>query len=418
MSRMIALVVLAAAAVSLAVGALPEAAPGADLPCTTLTRFSPLNFPAIPTVDSRLLPLVPGTQRVYQGRSNVSGQSLPHQVIFTVTDLTKVIGGVRTVIVHDVDVSSGVVTEEELSFWAQDTAGNVWNIGEYPEEHLPNGILRAPAAWMASTDGAVPGIHMPAVLPPVDGPFYVQGSVPKIGFLDCAQTSQVNTTACVPAGCFNGVMIFDEDSPLDAGSGIQRKSYAPGIGIVAIGFIDDPQGEALELTQFNHLDEPALARIRDAALEQDARGHATNPAYSRSPLAELPARQAVTPIADSSSPDLPSTPARPSHAARAGRVSLSLARSGRRSSVRVLCSLPAGRAVAHPGTCRGSLEVVSRGRRVGSARFSVPGGLARTVHLRLRGVGARRTLAVLVRTRGAHAGDRPVAVSRALKLRT
>jgi hypothetical protein len=338
-------------------------------------------------------------------------------VTFTVTDLTKVIGGVRTVVVHDVDLNNGVLAEEELSFWAQDRFGNVWNVGEYPEEHLPNGILRAPAAWMAGTDGAVPGIHLPTILPPVDGPFYVQGSVPKIGFLDCAQTAFVNTTACVPVGCFNGVMITDEDSPLDAGSGIQRKSYAPGVGIVAIGFIDDPQAEALELTQFNHLDEPALAKIRDAALEQDARGHATNPAYSRSPLAELPAHPAATPVADSSSPDLAPADASPSHAARAARVSLTLAPSARRSAVRVLCSLPAGRPVAHPGTCRGSLDVVARGRRVAGARFSVPGGLTRTVRLRLRGVGARRTLAVVVRTRGAQAGDRQVAVSRALRLR-
>ncbi|HEY3190299.1 MAG TPA: hypothetical protein VGJ70_22605, partial [Solirubrobacteraceae bacterium] len=64
-------------------------------------------FPPTPVVNSSLLPLVPGAQRVLEGRSNVSGQPLPHQVTFTVTSLTKVIYGVRSVVVHDVDYTNG-----------------------------------------------------------------------------------------------------------------------------------------------------------------------------------------------------------------------------------------------------------------------------------------------------------------------
>src|SRR3954454_22410003 len=282
MSRMIALVALATAATALG----SSTARAADPPCTQLAKFNPASFPAVPSVNSNLLPLQPGWQRVYTGKSNVSGRSLPHQVTFTVTDLTKVIDGVRTIVVHDVDISSGVVTEEELSFWAQDFAGNVWNVGEYPEEHLVNGIIRAPSVWMAGTSGPAHGIHMPAEPPRPGGAFYLQGDVPKIDSLDCAQTFLLNTASCVPVGCFNGVMITDETSPLDSGSGIQRKSYAPGIGIVDINFVDDPQGEKLELSQFNHLDEKALAPIRDAALAEDVRGLTTHPYYRRSPAIE------------------------------------------------------------------------------------------------------------------------------------
>src|SRR4051794_1983017 len=284
MSRMTALVALATTAATGAIAAAPATA--AEFPCAPLARFRAADFPAVPVIDSKLLPLVPGTQRVYTGRSNVSGHDLPHQVIFTATDLTKVIAGVRTLVVHDVDVSSGVLAEEELSFWAQDRFGNVWNIGEYPEEHLANGIIRAPSVWMAGTSGAEPGIHMPVDIPRVGGPFYLQGSVPKIGFLDCAQTFLVNTAACVPVGCFNGVMIADEDSPLDSGSGIQRKAYAPGVGIVDINFVEDPQGERLALSEFNRLDEQALAPIRAAALAEDARAIATNGDYAKSPAIE------------------------------------------------------------------------------------------------------------------------------------
>src|SRR4051812_43203539 len=385
MSRMIALVTLATAATALGSGT----AHAADLPCTQLAKFTPANFPAIPNVNSSLLPLQPGWQRVYTGKSNVSGRSLPHQVIFTVTDLTKVIGGVRTVVVHDVDVSSGVVAEEELSFWAQDRFGNVWNVGEYPEEHLANGIIRAPSVWMAGTSGAVPGIHMPADLPKPGGSFYLQGSVPKIDFLDCAETFLVNTASCVPVGCFNGVYISDETSPLDPTSGIQRKSYAPGIGIVDINFVDDPQGERLVLSRFNHLDETALAPIRAAALTEDARALATHPDYGRSPAVERnPQALAAPPTPAQTTAPRPTTFLEPDDVApprrRTGSVELTLSSASRRvgragaAAVRVSCGIPANRPVVHPGSCRGAVDLVLRGRRVGTARFSLRGGLAHT----------------------------------------
>jgi hypothetical protein len=421
---MIALVVLVTAA-AMAIGA--GSAEAAEPPCTQLSRFNALNFPAAPVVDSRLLPLVPGTQRIYTGRSNVSGRSLPHQVTFTVTDLTKVIAGVRTVVVHDVDITSGVVAEEELAFFAQDRFGNVWNLGEYPEEHLANGIVRAPSVWMAGTAGAVGGIHMPADPPRPGGAFYLQGSVPGIGFLDCAETFLLNTSSCVPVGCFNGVLISDETSPLDAGSGIQRKSYAPGIGIVDINFVEDPQGERLVLSAFNHLDDASLAPIRDAVFTQDARAIATNGDYRRSPPVE-PLARSTAPSALPAAPTPFLAPADTRPAARtAGRVSLVLAGAGRRvgrsgaAAVRVACAIPANRPVVHPGACSGELALSLRGVPVGRARFSVRGGLARTIRVALapralRVLRSGRRVLVLARTRGARAGGREVTAARTLTL--
>ena len=84
---------------------------------------------------------------------------------FTVTDVTKVIQGVRAVVVWDVDLdqsSRRSAQESELSFWAQDDAGNVWNMGEYPEE-FPSGVFAgAPSTWLAGFDEAQPGVHMVA----------------------------------------------------------------------------------------------------------------------------------------------------------------------------------------------------------------------------------------------------------------
>ncbi|HEV8167600.1 MAG TPA: hypothetical protein VGR74_24675, partial [Actinomycetota bacterium] len=51
------------------------------------------NFPAAAKVDNPWYPLVPGTQYLLEGRANRGEGRLPHRVIFTVTDLTKVIDG-------------------------------------------------------------------------------------------------------------------------------------------------------------------------------------------------------------------------------------------------------------------------------------------------------------------------------------
>ena len=63
---------------------------------------------------------MPGTRLTLEGRANRGGGPLPHTVTFTVTDLTKVIAGVRTRVAWDVDVNEGELSETELAFFAQD----------------------------------------------------------------------------------------------------------------------------------------------------------------------------------------------------------------------------------------------------------------------------------------------------------
>src|SRR2546422_127169 len=125
-------------------------AAGAALPsCEPAVRFERRAFSHPTRIDNRFLPTAPGTQWVLEGRASRTGTPLPHQVVFTVTDLTKQIDGVPTVVVWDVDSGDGVVQEAELSFWAQDDAGNVWNLGEYPEEYADGVFALAHGSWVA-----------------------------------------------------------------------------------------------------------------------------------------------------------------------------------------------------------------------------------------------------------------------------
>src|SRR5258706_15523684 len=53
----------------------------ATLPCNLATPFNASNFPSSPNVNNPLLSYVPGTEFILEGRVNVGGQPLAHQVI-------------------------------------------------------------------------------------------------------------------------------------------------------------------------------------------------------------------------------------------------------------------------------------------------------------------------------------------------
>src|SRR5918992_2946522 len=66
-----------------------------------LADFDPDNFDDPTTIDNKWFPLKPGTQFVYEGftvdeNGDENGEEIPHEIVFSVTDLTKEIGGVRT----------------------------------------------------------------------------------------------------------------------------------------------------------------------------------------------------------------------------------------------------------------------------------------------------------------------------------
>ena len=99
-----------------------------------LEDLDPGTFDNPTNIDNPWYPMVPGTQWVYEGSTEDRGFTIPHRIVFTVTELTKVIEGVRTVVAWIEDYSEGQLVESELAFYAQDNDGKVWYLGEYPEE--------------------------------------------------------------------------------------------------------------------------------------------------------------------------------------------------------------------------------------------------------------------------------------------
>src|SRR5262249_5874301 len=172
--------------------------------CSLPVPFDRAAFSNPTKINNKFLPLVPGTQLTLEGNINVNGQTVTHRVVTTVTDLTKVIDGVRVAVLWDQDINSGRLVESELAFFAQDTAGNVWNLGEYPEEYEGGQFVGAPSTWISGQNGAKAGIHMLA-RPLVGTPPYLQGRVDSIGFFDCGQVYKAGQHVTVPRGSFTNV---------------------------------------------------------------------------------------------------------------------------------------------------------------------------------------------------------------------
>jgi hypothetical protein len=194
----------------------------------------------------------------------IPDEAIPHRIEFTVTDLTKDIAGVRTVVAWIVDISDGQVVEKELAFYAQDNDGNVWYLGEYPEEYEGGEFVDAPA-WIAGVEDAQAGIQMLAE--PQEGtPSFAMGWGPAVEWTDRAQVHQVGQETCVQADCYEDVLVMDEFNAEEPGA-FQLKYYARGVGPVQVGWRgEDTAQETLELIKFVQLDAEALAKARAAAL--------------------------------------------------------------------------------------------------------------------------------------------------------
>jgi hypothetical protein len=255
-----------AAAVAIAVS-VPLASAAAATATTNQAGFSQ---PA--TIDNPWFPLVPGTQFTYVGRANRGHGELRHRVVFTVSDLTKVVDGVRTRVLWDRDINAGRLQENEITFHAQDDAGAVWNFGEYPEQYRAGKLTGAPDTWLAGLRRAEPGIVMPAQ-PRVGTPSYLQGFAPDIDFADRARVYRTGLRICIPRACFRNVLLTDEWNPAEPGAH-QRKYYARGVGNIRVGAAGhDPEDEVLVLHEMRLLTRGALIWVRQQVLKIDARAY-------------------------------------------------------------------------------------------------------------------------------------------------
>ena len=231
--------------------------------------------------------LQPGMQLTYEGETDQGGKLVPHRLIVTVTDLTKMSAGVRSVVSWDQDFAAGELAEAELAFFAQDNDGNVWNMGEYPEEYEGGKFVLAPS-WMPGFEDARAGIAMQAS-PQLETPSYSQGWGPAVHWTDRGQVHQTGQKVCVPFKCYEDVLVISESSAAEPNA-FQLKYFAPGVGNIRVDWMGkDVTQEKLELVKVVQLSAEELAEARDEALKLEKHAYEIgNTAYAKTPPSELP----------------------------------------------------------------------------------------------------------------------------------
>ena len=254
-----------------ATAAAPAAAAKAS--ATPYEVIDPTRFANPTRVDNPWMPLTPGMRYTFEGTTvEDDGTVLPHRVVIHVTDLTKVIGGIRSVVTWDLDYADGELAEAELAFYAQDDEGNVWRMGEYPEEYDDGKFLTAPT-WIHGREDARAGIMMLAK--PVTGSKdYAQGWGPKVDWTDRGRVDQSGVEVKVKAGRYPDAIVISETSVSEPNAE-QLKYYARGVGNVKVGWRGkgEKSKEMLDLIAVDKLDAKALAEVRKAAFKLEAHAY-------------------------------------------------------------------------------------------------------------------------------------------------
>ena len=227
--------------------------------------FDPGNFSRSTEIINKWMPMKPGTQWAYEGTAiDEDGNKFARRIEFTITDLTKEINGVRTAVAWIVDYNNDETIEKEIAFYAQDNDGNVWYLGEHPEEIADGKFVDAPT-WIAGIEEAKPGIKMMAE-PKVGTPNYFQGWGPAVEWSDYGHIEKMGQETCVPVDCYKDVIVIAESS-LGEVDAYQLKYYAPNVGEVQVGWKgEDATQEDLALVELVQLSPEELAEIHAEAL--------------------------------------------------------------------------------------------------------------------------------------------------------
>lgn len=188
-------------------------------------QIDPARFSAV--VDNPYLPLVPG--EVFEFESRAADGSLEELIRVEVLDEHRQVMGVDTIVVHDVVTTpEGETIEDTYDWFAQDGEGAVWYFGEETTS-FADGAPDTAGSWEAGTEGALPGIVMPAK-PAVSSTGYRQEYLPGEAE-DMGQVIAVGGSVEVPAGAFERTVVTRDWTPLEADV-VEEKTFAPGVGLV------------------------------------------------------------------------------------------------------------------------------------------------------------------------------------------
>ena len=178
-------------------------------------------------------PLKPGTTYVYKG---IEGKRHARNVV-KITHRTRLVGGVRCVVLDDRVYENGRLAERTRDYYAEDARGNVRYYGEDTAELDSHGhVTSTEGSFHAGVDGAQPGVFMQA-RPELGRRFrqewyagHAEDTFKVIGLSEPVQ---------VPFGSFPDALRTAETTALEPGV-LDNKLYVRGIGEIVEKAIKGP----------------------------------------------------------------------------------------------------------------------------------------------------------------------------------
>jgi hypothetical protein len=143
---------------------------------------------------------------------------------------TRQVWGATARVVRDTVYLAGEMIEDTYDWYAQDTAGNVWYLGEDTHEYENGMVTCACGAWESGVNGALPGVNMLGL--PAVGDVYRQEYYAGEAE-DVAQVISTSASVNVRVGSFTGCLQTRDRSAIDS-SLDEMKYYCPGIGTTLV----------------------------------------------------------------------------------------------------------------------------------------------------------------------------------------
>jgi len=227
------LAVLTALTMAGALGLLVPVAAGAaggPAPAGYEPVLNPADF--VRAVTNPYFPLPVGRTLIYRGiRDGVTQIDTVH-----VTSRTRVLEGITATAVSDVATHKGKLLEKTTDWYAQDKQGNVWYLGERTAA-FSGGHADHSGSWLAGVHDGEPGIVMKAnpQIPDAYRQEFLAGQAE-----DTAWIVNRGGSLKLPVEVVHNVVTSLEFTVLEP-TVVDKKIYAPGLGIVKEQAVQGPQ---------------------------------------------------------------------------------------------------------------------------------------------------------------------------------
>ena len=197
-------------------------------------EYEPVLNPAdfVHSITNPYFPLPVGRTLIYRGiRDGVTQVDVVH-----VTSKTRMLEGITATAVSDVATHKGKLLEKTTDWYAQDKRGNVWYLGERTAA-FSGGHVDHSGSWLSGVHDGEPGIVMKAnpQIPDAYRQEFLAGQAE-----DTAWIVNRGGSIKLPFKVVHHVVTSLEFTVLEP-TVIDKKIYAPGLGIVKEQAVQGPQ---------------------------------------------------------------------------------------------------------------------------------------------------------------------------------